>query len=96
MVNENKSNIFAAVAGAVVGAGVAIAGAVALTDKKNQKKVEAVISRGQKMAREYSDDVNGKTKEVKKAVDQTVKTGKEKADKLAKVIKTAKKGVKNL
>jgi hypothetical protein len=39
MVNENKSNVFAAVAGVVVGAG-AVPGAVALADKKNQDKVK--------------------------------------------------------
>lgn len=43
MVSENKSNVMAAVAGIVVGAGAAIAGAVALADKKNQVKVKKIV-----------------------------------------------------
>ena len=67
MVNDNKSNILAAVAGVVVGAGAAIAGAVALSDKGNQK-----------------------------VIDETLSTGKKKAEKLIQVVKTAQKGVKNI
>lgn len=96
MVNENKSNIFAAVAGAVVGAGVAIAGAVALSDKSNQKKIDETVNKGQKIANDYSEELEEKVGKVKKIVKETVETGKGKADKLVKVIKTAQKGVKNL
>jgi len=96
MVNENKSNMMAAVAGIVVGAGAAIAGAVALSDKKNQKKISDAIAKGQSMARNYAQDVNDKAKDTKEAVEEVVDTSKEKAKKLVKVVKTAQKGVKNL
>jgi len=85
MVNENKNNVMAAVAGVVVGAGAVLAGAVALADKKNQKKVAEVIAKGQSLARNYAHDVNEK-----------VSTTEAKAKKLVKVVKTAEKGVKNL
>lgn len=96
MVNENKNNAFAAVAGAVVGAGAAIVGAVLLADKKNQKKINEVIDKGQTLARNYVRDVNEKAQDTKNLVEKTVRVGKEKADKLIKVAKTAEKGVKNL
>lgn len=51
MVNENKSNVFAAVAGAVVGAGAVIAGVVAMKDKNNQKIVKETIAVGKDKAK---------------------------------------------
>jgi len=38
------SPVIAAVAGVVVGAGVAVAGAVAMADKKNQEKVKKLVT----------------------------------------------------
>jgi len=51
MVNENKGNVFAALVGIVVGAGAVIAGALALSDKKNQNKVKAGIENTKKLVK---------------------------------------------
>ncbi|MBP9669797.1 hypothetical protein KBD75_00135 [Candidatus Woesebacteria bacterium] len=87
MVNENKSNVFAAVAGVVVGAGAVIAGAVALADKKNQDKVKEVLSKGKEVVKDYVKTANkqvDKGRNVAKAVaSKAVKTA-EKATKAAK------------
>lgn len=93
MVNENKNKVFAAVAGAVVGAGAVLAGAIALNDKSNQKKVGKVISRAKNALKGYSDEAedrveNGK-EEVKKMAGKAIKSAE-----LA--TSAAKKGVKNL
>jgi hypothetical protein len=48
MTNQNQGGInpvAAAVAGAVVGAGVGIAGAVVLGDKKNREKIGKVLNK---------------------------------------------------
>lgn len=73
----------AAVAGAVVGAGVAIAGAVALSDEKNQEKVKKVLStvkdgateyikNAQDAAEEEKDMATKKIEEVKKEVKKSL------------------------
>ena len=51
MGNENKSNVVSAIAGLVVGAGAAIVGAVALSDKKNQAKVKVGIEKAKKLVK---------------------------------------------
>lgn len=94
MVNENKKNqVYAAVAGIVVGAGAAIAGAVALSDKKNQKKVNEVLSKAKGMIKEYSNNVEeqkAKGKEdVKNVANKVIKSAEQ-------VTKAGKKEVKNL
>lgn len=96
MVSENKSNMFAAVAGVVVGAGAAIAGAIALSDKKNKRKIEEVIAKGQTIARNYARDVNEKANDTREIAEKTVSDSKTKAKNLVKVVKTAVKGVKNV
>lgn len=96
MGNEGKGKIFAAVAGMIVGAGAAIAGAKALSDRKNQKKIGEVIEKGRSMARNYVADLNNKVEETQEVAEKTVDEGIKKAKKLIKVVKTAEKGVKNL
>lgn len=49
MGGESKSNILAALIGVVVGAGAAIVGVVALSDKKNQQKVKLGIEKARKL-----------------------------------------------
>ena len=51
MVDDNKSKLWHAVAGVVVGAGAAIVGAVALSDKKNQAKVKVGIEKAKKLVK---------------------------------------------
>ena len=95
MVNENKSNVFAAVAGVVVGAGAVIAGAVALSDKKNQNKVSAAIAKGQKIAKDYVNKVNQRVDKTEQVVESKVEQGKNTIKKVAgKVIKSAEKATK--
>lgn len=97
MVSENnKKQVFAAVAGIVVGAGAASAGAVALSDKNNQKKVSDALDKGKRMVKGYVNDANDKASDVKEKVEDTMDSGKVKARKLANVVKTAGNGVKNL
>ena len=52
------SPVQAAVAGAVVGAGVAVAGAVALKDEKNRKQVKKVLHEIKGQAQEYMSELN--------------------------------------
>ena len=95
MVNENKKNLFAAVAGVVVGAGAVIAGAVALSDKKNQNKVSAAIAKGQKMAKDYVNKVNQRVDKTEQVVESKVEQGKNTIKKVAgKAIKSAEKATK--
>lgn len=96
MVHENKNNVMAAVAGAAVGAGAVIAGAVVLADKNNQKNLSNAIVKGQKLARNYANDVNEKVANTKEVVDAELAKGKGKAKKIVEIVKTAEKGVKNL
>lgn len=50
MVNESKGKLFAAVAGAVAGAGAVLVGAMALKDKKNQENIKKVANKAIKSA----------------------------------------------
>lgn len=92
----NKGKLYTAIAGLVVGAGAAIVGAKVLTDRKNQKKIGEVIAKGKEIARKFTDDVNSRADETREVVDESVKVGTKKANKLIKVVKTAEKGVKNI
>lgn len=56
MVNENKNKVFAAVAGAVVGAGAVLAGAIAMSDKANQRKVKNVLSKAKGILKGYGEE----------------------------------------
>lgn len=64
MVKKNKNNVLAAVAGAVVGAGAVLAGAVVLADKKKHKKISEVIAKGQSIAKQYVHEVNSKANKL--------------------------------
>lgn len=95
MGNENKKNLFAAVAGVVVGAGAVIAGAVALSDKKNQKKVKDALARGKKMVSSYIERVNDETGQAEKIVESKVSQGKKTVKQVAgKIIGSAEKVTK--
>ena len=62
-----------AVAGAVVGAGMAIAGAVAMSDKKNQAKVNHVVSDVKNKIEDKKSEVENKTKKLENIAKKTVK-----------------------
>ena len=94
MVNENNKNqVFAAVAGAVVRAGAVIAGAIAMNDKANQKKVADIVTKAKDMVKDYGQDI----KEQKEQGKEKVKNVANKVIKSAEqATKSAKKEVKNL
>lgn len=56
--------IVAAVAGAVVGAGIAVAG-VALSDEKNRKKVKIGVDKAKELTIEYMEGVQKKVQDKK-------------------------------
>lgn len=93
MVNENKSNVFAAVAGAVVGAGAVIAGAVAMNDKNNQRKVNDVLQKAKVVVNGYVDQVEDQKekgkKDIKNVANKAINTAEQ-------VTKAVKKEVKKL
>ncbi|PIZ24157.1 hypothetical protein COY48_04395 [Candidatus Collierbacteria bacterium CG_4_10_14_0_8_um_filter_43_86] len=75
----------AVVAGAVVGAGVAVAGAIALSNKKNQEKLKGFVEGIHKEVGNRKDEVEEKMAEGKKKATNTLKT-----------MKNAKKEVKSI
>lgn len=77
--------VIAAVTGVVVGAGVAVAGAVALSDKKNREKIKHVFTDVKNQAVGYIDGLQKKTQNEK---------GKVK--KIVKIVNKAKKEIKSV
>lgn len=74
--NTNKKGlqtVVAAVGGLVVGAGLAIAGVLALKDKKTKAKVDGVLK-----------DLKSKAEDVSKKIEDTAKTTKKELEKMAK------------
>lgn len=70
---ENTMNPMAvAVTGVVVGAGVAIAGAMALKDEKNRKKVKDVLLNAKDQASEYIETMKSVSKDKKAEVTEKV------------------------
>ncbi len=79
MTNKKQNGVnpvAAAVAGAVVGAGVAIAGAIALKDEKNRKKVQEVLKDTKDQASKHMKTMQGeakeKTAEIKEKVTKVI------------------------
>ncbi len=79
MLNKKQNSVnpvAAAVAGAVVGAGVAIAGAIALKDEKNRKKVQEVLKDAKDQASGHIKTMQGeakeKTAEIKEKVTKVI------------------------
>jgi hypothetical protein len=66
--SENQSMginpVVAAVAGVVVGAGVAVAGVVAFNDKNNRDKVSTAVSHANDATQEKMDQAEGLVKKV--------------------------------
>lgn len=82
--NEGKGGVnpvVAVVTGAIVGAGVAVAGAVALNDKKNREKVKKVLTNAKDQAVEYVEKMQKEMKEEKGIVEKELSKGKKKAKK---------------
>lgn len=81
--------LVAAVTGAVVGAGMAVAGAVVMSDKKNQAKVKNV-------AKNVSDKANNLIKDVQSQIKNKKFETEIKAQKLGNIAKDAVNDVKNI
>jgi hypothetical protein len=84
--HEEKSEInpvVAAVTGAVIGVGVAVAGAVALTDEKNRKRVKDVLSNVKNQAMGYMDDMQEKAADKKIEVKRKLAEGEKELKKAA-------------
>lgn len=92
--NKNKKEkAMATVAGMVVGAGAVIASAVAMSDKKNQKKVDEVMSKTKAVVDRYSEQIEDKVefgkKNLRKFTNTAIKT-------VEKATKVAKKGARKI
>ncbi len=78
-----------AVTGAVVGIGLAVAGAVVLSDEKNREKVKDALADAKKHTKEYVEDVQQRAEDKKIEVEN-------KASKLVAVVEQAAKEVKKI
>jgi F0F1-type ATP synthase membrane subunit a len=79
--NKNKSAL-AGAAGAAIVAGVAVASAFVLKDKKNREKVKKVLTNVKDQAVDYMDDMQKRTDKKEKEIEEkliqaTAKTKKE-------------------
>lgn len=81
-VKSSFNPIVAAVTGAVVGASVAVVGAVALTDKKNREKVKEVLTNVKDQAAGYIHDVQEQVQDKKVDIEEKLSEGKKKVQKL--------------
>ena len=78
-----------AVTGAVVGIGLAVAGAVVLSDEKNREKVKDAFTDAKKHTQEYVSDMQHRVENKKVEVEN-------KAAKLVAVVEEAAKEVKKI
>ncbi len=82
--DEGKSGfnpVAAAITGAVVGAGVAIAGAVALKDKKNRESVKQMLTDVKDQAMGYVEDLQKQVQDKKGEGEEKLAEGKEEVKK---------------
>lgn len=97
VVKAGVSPVMAAVAGVIAGAGVAIAGAVALSDKSNKDKIVGFVKGVQKDAMEKRDELVEKVVEekenIRSAAIETVDALGDFADKTNKKVKSTVKSV---
>lgn len=104
MGNGGISSLVAAVTGAVVGAGVAVAGVVAFRDKKSRDTVKKVITHVKNQAVGYMEDMQSQAQVTKDEVEKKLVKSKEKIQKasneakntLHHELKDAKKEVKKI
>ena len=83
--------IAAAVTGAVVGAGIAVAGAIALKDEKNREKVKEALNTVKDQARGYVESIQKQAQEKKSDVQEKLAGGKNRVKKSTQKKPTAKK-----
>lgn len=78
-----------AITGAVIGAGVAVAGAVILKDKKNREKVKQAFTNVKDQAVGYMEDMQKEVKDKKGEVEEKLAEGKEKVGKITSSVKNS-------
>ncbi len=83
----NINPVAVAITGAVIGAGVAVAGAVILKDKKNREKVKQAFTNVKDQAVEYIEDMQKEAKDKKGKVEKKLAEGKEKVGKITSSVK---------
>lgn len=76
-----------AVTGAVVGAGIAIAGVVALKDEKNREKVKEALTNVKDRAENYIEDVQKQARDKKDEIEEKIAEGTVKIEKAANAAK---------
>jgi hypothetical protein len=77
MLNKNKNkSALAGVAGAAIVAGVAVASAFVLKDKKNREKVKKVLTNAKDQAVDYMQDVQKKTDKKEKEIEENLASNK--------------------
>ena len=81
MMNKNKSAL-AGAAGAAIVAGVAVASAFVLKDKKNREKVKKVLTNAKDQAVDYMQDVQKKTDKKEKEIEENLASRKNEKVKL--------------
>lgn len=73
---KKGASIFAAIAGAVVGSGVAVAGTLFMKDKKNRDKVKKVLSNAKNQAVDYIGKIEKDVKKDKVVIKKKISTTK--------------------
>jgi len=82
--DQNRFNqVAAVVTGAVVGAGVAVAGAVVMGDKKNREKVKKVFNDAKDQAAGYVEEFQKKVEYEKDEIKKDLVKGRKLAKKMA-------------
>lgn len=93
---RQHKQISAAITGAIVGAGVTIAGAVALQDKKTREKVTKVLTEVKNQAMGYLEDMQHQAQNKKEEAEEKFSEEKVKVKKIANAVKNVEREVKNI
>lgn len=86
--------VIVAVTGAIVGAGVAVAGTIALQDEKKREKVKGVLSNVKDQAMEYMENMQKTQEDKKNEVNRKFTEGKKEVKKVAREARGVKKAVR--
>lgn len=87
--NQGVNPVAAAVTGAVVGAGVAVAGTIALQDEGNRKKVKNILTVVKKQALDRMNEMQKQMQHTKGDIEEKVTVGKKEGKKLTNATKTS-------
>lgn len=79
---KSKRTLAAAVTGAVVGVGAVIAGAVVLSEKRNQARIKKAFSKARGFVHKYAAKTQAEVKDAKKTIIKVAKTTKKKVRKI--------------